>query len=669
MLSGVTFRTRRIGKSVAPPIGTLLVALMLLGASAPAPAADQDSVSRTLAAAAAAERAGNYAAAAVYYRQVLQAAVQQNELSSVFPVRVQLAKDYFFLRRYEDSLKALEPVLVTSGPTRATATLVAGLDNIELNRLPQAITNLREAVALDPRSGTARLSLGDAFARSGQLEEAAKEYREQLSRTPSVADAWYKLGVVYSSLSAQTVQDAERRNPTDSIVRMLVAERLLEKGASAVALPPLVAILHTSPVLPGLRADLGAALLDLGSIREASEQFRSELSRDPESPKALLGLAEADALNADWQTAFNLLIHLAHAHPRQLQQELEVPLPKPLREAWEQGHLAVPQRWADTSVGKLWSHWLRDSGTGVRFVVQRSDAGCEPPEASTSARKPGIWLTQGCYEKLRTDLEGRNAQGVATLAKLAEADFRLGDYERARAEAGKLARRQPGNGWAAYWLAQSYEALADRCFRSVASMNPGSARVQQMLAQLDAGRFHWSQAEEEYKAAIRLAPNLPDLHLGLGTVYWQAGDWAQAEPELETTLELDPASAVANYELGDCYVAQHRWPAAIAPLRRAIVDPSVSYRAHLDLGRAEEESGHSRQALQDLLPVAQEDRDGVLHYRLALLYRRLGEAVSARQALARSQALRESSAQAAQQHIQQAEQELRQLQVSSRAPR
>ena len=667
MLPRDTSKSRRMAAPLFTPAGVAAVVLTILSAPALFSAVGQNSSSPKLAAAMTAERAGDYASAATYYRQFLEEAQAQHaQADSLTGVRVELAKDYFFLRRYEESLGVLAPALGQSAgersQVRAQVALVAGLDELELNRLAPAIQQLQKAVKLDPQSGTARLAMGDALARSNRLEGAAREYREQLARTPSVADAWYKLGVVYSHLSDKTAQDAARRDPTDNVVGQLFAERLLEKGDSAAALPSLVNLLRASPKQPDLRADLGTALLDLGYARPAAQQFHAELSQDPESPKALLGIAETDALAGDWETVFNSLIHLARFHPRQLRQELEVPPPKPLRDAWQQRRLKVPAGWADTSVGKLWVTWLTDSGADVQFVAS-PHADCA--HSGTSTQKPGTWLTEACYQKLRSALENHELSDHALPAKLAETDFRLGDYERARAEAEMLAQRQPSSGWAAYWLSRSYEALAYQCFRRLSLLSSKSTRVQQMLAQLDASRFRWSRAEEEYQSAIRLAPNLPDLHLGLGTVYWQAGNWLQAEAELESTLKLDPASPVASYELGDCYIEQHQWRAAIPHLRRAIADPSVSYRARLDLAHAEEESGNTGRALQDLLAVANDDRDGVLHYRLALLYRKAGDTGRAGQALARSQDLRRSLAQAVQQHIQQAEQDLRILQVSS----
>jgi tetratricopeptide (TPR) repeat protein len=649
----------------ARAVSSLVIVLLVV----PFFAFGQNSISNDLSAAAAAEREGNYAGAVAYYGRVLDKLQGQ---PAQMGVRVQMAKDYFLLRRYEDSLSVLKPALAqTPGEQSrfgAGAKLVAGMDELELNQLPSAIEYLRAALGVDPQSGTARLALGDAYARSGRLKDAAREYRTQLRRTPEVADAWYKLGVVYSKLSAETVQEFDQQYPDNPIVSQLHAERLLASGDSAAALRLLIPILRARLDQPDVRADIGTALLNLGRARVAAHEFQAELSQDPESPAALLGLAEAEALQRNWQAVFNPVIHLIRFHPRELRQALEVPPPKTLRQNWQLSR--VPERWADSAPGKLISGWLQNSTTGIDLVSQSSDT-CASTNVSTDspATALGIWLTDGCYRMLSSALEARRHLSDTALAKLAETEFRLGNYDRARAEASILAGRQRSNGWAAYWLARSYDALAYQCFEKLASATHGSPRVQEMLAQMDAARFKWTRAEKEYQSALRLAPGLPDLHLGLGTVYWQAGDWAQAEPELTTTLKLDPASQVASYELGDCYVEQHRWATAIPYLQRALTDPDVSYRARLDLSQAQAETGDGRGAIQELLPVANEDHDGVLHYRLALLYRKFGDSVRARKALARSQELRHASARAAQQQIDSAEGDLQKLPMSPQSAR
>src|SRR5204862_958028 len=109
--------------------------------------------------------------------------------------RTRLAMTYFMLHRYSESLEAIRPVTGTGKTPKAASILdipaqawtVQGLDYLELNRLPEAIKSLQRALAINPSAGTARLALGDAWARSGRPQEAAKQYERQTSLTPSVA--------------------------------------------------------------------------------------------------------------------------------------------------------------------------------------------------------------------------------------------------------------------------------------------------------------------------------------------------------------------------------------------------------------------------------------------------------------------------------------------------
>lgn len=643
--------------------------ILLIGSFPTSSLVAQNTVAGNLAAAALADQAGKYGVAAHYYQSALsQAAPDQAAAAWVAEARAALARDYFLLHRYNASLKAAGAALRTPSQLKrsslAEAYLVVGMDELALNSLSGAIEHLQCALALNPDSGTARLALGDAYARSNRLEEAATAYRAQLKRTPAVADAWYKLGIVYSRLAAQTVANFEARHPGAPVIQRLIAERFLEREDGAQALRVLLPVLRANPRLPDVHADLGLALFSLGHTDEAVEQFEAEVAEDPDSPRAQWGLAEAAVLAGHWQEASARLTALKNSNPNQLQELLESAPSQPLRDAWQKGQLQVPHQ-ADPAA-RLWATWLDNSGVAVRVASKPADShDCERlPTVATMT--PGRWLSTACYEKLRTGLERRASLTPAQGEKLAEADFRLGDYEASRAAAERLSAQQPGDPWAVEWIGRSYEELAYECFRRLASLNSNSARVYQMLAQLDANRFRWNRAEREYLEAIRLEPNLPDLHLGLGTVYWQAHRWADAERELRITLLLDPASPVANYELGDALVEQHRWGAAVTHLRKAIGNHAVSYRARLDLAQAEAETGSARQAISDLLPVASEDQDGVLHYRLAMLYRMLLETKQAHASLAESERLRRASASKAQLEIQQAEQEARSLQLPSK---
>jgi protein O-GlcNAc transferase len=158
--------------------------------------------------------------------------------------------------------------------------------------------------------------------------------------------------------------------------------------------------------------------------------------------------------------------------------------------------------------------------------------------------------------------------------------------------------------------------------------------VHQMLAEHYLKLSDYPKAKTEFQNAVRLAPDAPDLHLGLGTALSRAGELGEAEKELKSTLELAPKSAFAHYELGHLYVQQQLWQPAIEQLRQVPDDSTVLLSARLDLAKAETEVGQTSQAVRDLISAAALDRDGELYYRLAGLYRRMGDDERAHEALA-----------------------------------
>ena len=198
---------------------TLLPAVTFLFLAVPVLLGQARGGNAALQAASVAERSGRYEEASTLYEQFLASTADSSaDPSTLVHARTRLATAYFLLHRYRESLEAVAPL--TSNDSRragvpAQTWLVDGLDRLELGQLPEAIASLERTLVLNPTSGTARLALGDAFERSGRLEEAAREYEEQTRVTPSAPDAWYKLGLAYARLvlvPALAVLPAEKRS-------------------------------------------------------------------------------------------------------------------------------------------------------------------------------------------------------------------------------------------------------------------------------------------------------------------------------------------------------------------------------------------------------------------------------------------------------------------------
>jgi tetratricopeptide (TPR) repeat protein len=560
-------------------------------------------------------------------------------------VRERLGAVYFLLHRYRDSLDALAPVL-NDRPTirssqhnpatvslQAQSWLVSGLDYLQLNQLADARRSLRRALSMQPDSPNARMALGDALARSGQMEDAAREYEKQAKLTPSLADSWYKLGLAHSQISAEAPRLQVRATEQD-LMQQLTAEELLAKGDNLNAARTLFRLARRSPNRPDVHAELGAALLMLGYVTAARDHFRRELVENPESPLAELGLAQTAAIEGDWTAVVAKLEHLSVSQPRELVRLLELPPAGLVAQAWTQGQMNPPASFIGSPAGALWKSWLSDSNVLARVSGNEREGSVQACSAGPGEEmRPGIWLTEECYSRLIRRLKGRANLSSGAMVKLAEGEFRLGRYEDALHSAQILRAVEPQSGWAVYWLSKSHDAIAEQCFLKVGALNPDSARVHQMLAEHYAKLSDYPKAKTEFQNAIRRTPDSPDLHLGLGTVLSRAGDWVQAEKELKTTLELAPKSAFAHYQLGHVYVQQSLWPQAIEQLRQVPADSTALLSARLDLAKAESEVGQTDDAVRHLLSVASLDQDGEVYFRLATLYRSLGDQARARDAL------------------------------------
>jgi hypothetical protein len=82
----------------------------------------------------------------------------------------------------------------------------------------------------------------------------------------------------------------------------------------------------------------------------------------------------------------------------------------------------------------------------------------------------------------------------------------------------------------------------------------------------DQGRA--AEAEQEFREAIRLRPDLPEAHYNLGLLLARQNKLAEAEREYREALRLRSDSAEAHFALGNVLRVQGRFLAALAEMRR-----------------------------------------------------------------------------------------------------
>jgi Flp pilus assembly protein TadD len=158
--------------------------------------------------------------------------------------------------------------------TVAKYSLVAAAQLMQKKKYPEAITQLKKAIALDPTSQDAYSTLGSLYLQTGNTKGAVDAYKNQIRVNPSSADAYNSLGNAY--LQAGNQADAEKAYKTSA--RM--------DGSTTYA-----------PYA------LGNMYLQQGRYAEATTQFAKVVSIAPQDAHGYYGLAAVDNKQGNFSAA------------------------------------------------------------------------------------------------------------------------------------------------------------------------------------------------------------------------------------------------------------------------------------------------------------------------------------------------------------------------------
>jgi tetratricopeptide (TPR) repeat protein len=141
---------------------------------------------------------------------------------------------------------------------------------------------------------------------------------------------------------------------------------------------------------------------------------------------------------------------------------------------------------------------------------------------------------------------------------------------------------------------------ADTSLTKAALLEPGSAQVYRIRANLSRVLGKLDQAIKFYEQAVALDPLRAASHTGLGYLLYVAGRYDEAQAPLHKALELNPQSAHVHVTLGKVLIAQGRPRQALTEIEKEPIEWQrfmglvLAYHA---LGREQD----SNAALADLI--------------------------------------------------------------------
>jgi tetratricopeptide (TPR) repeat protein len=204
-----------------------------------------------------------------------------------------------------------------------------------------------------------------------------------------------------------------------------------------------------------------------------------------------------------------------------------------------------------------------------------------------------------------------------------------GETERAVPVMQKLVDLNPDDVDILYMAQRLYRELADDTLDKLAVLAPGSARMQQVIAERLVNAGDAQSAAEHYRKALEIDPRLPGLHFELAQAILESARsnpamQDEAEKELKAAIAADGDSAGVECELGAIANLRSDTDQAYARYSRAFAMNHGSTQAQLGLGQVlmtMEKPQEARKYLE--MAVKADPLNTAAHYRLASTYKLL----------------------------------------------
>jgi len=126
-------------------------------------------------------------------------------------------------------------------------------------------------------------------------------------------------------------------------------------------------------------------------------------------------------------------------------------------------------------------------------------------------------------------------------------------------------------------------ARAEDAYRKAIRLEPDVAEWHHFLGSSLLMRAKYKEAKAEIVTAIRLHPNDAMSHVLLGWSHYYTGNKQDAEGAFREAIRLEPDNAVTHFNFGRFLYWEKKWPEAVESFRRAVqLDPSAEYQDNLD---------------------------------------------------------------------------------------
>jgi tetratricopeptide (TPR) repeat protein len=531
-------------------------------------------------------------------------------------------------------------------PSLYVPQLFLGIENLELKQPEAAIPFLQKAERINPKDPQASLTLGRAYSMAGNGIGASDAYWRAVTLTPRSGNAWLGLGMAYLLQVDSDARTMTRAYSNSKYDKLRASELFAEQGKLVQAARAYKAeLLEVSPP-PCSHAGYGMVLLRQNALAEAKQQFDQEANAHSGCPLTRLGLAGLQLAMGDTDKGLNLLIDLWNSDEGFLRENLLM-----LREAVgaEQSTKLLELLKQRQGENKL--------AAGLAFLVQEAmESDALPPviQIESEAGEPvGTISSQAmldaeklfasgqyrkCSDSLRPYMSALTERYVVVLTSCA---YYTGDYRTAALAARRLTANVSMRPVGLYWESKADQKQAIASLTRAGELDGNSPRMHVLLGDIYRQKRKWGEAESEYRKALALEPGSRMGKLGLAIALFQDGNSDGAFAADGELLQKDADDPQANLLAAEIMVFRHEYADAEQYLNKCRkIDSEFLPRVHTLFGEVYANTDRAPEALAEFKSGAADDPDGSIHFQMARLYQKQGNAKAAAEAIQTSKRFR-----------------------------